>query len=173
MSDETGFRDWAVRLPEFYESDSRAEREFLLTRMLIMAARRWTTYIDETIKQRTGQSRARWHTLSVLCFSETSVTTLELADRMAVRWPTMVKVLNDLEREGMVTREANPHDGRSRLIAITPKGRRMASRVQDIVGPLRQGALEEFSDAELTETRAVLDRLFLTIPSQIAPDNGD
>lgn len=167
---EAEFDRWAVRFSEFCEPGSRIEKEFRLTRQLIVAARRWTTYIDEAVKQRTGHSRARWQTLSALRFSECPVTTLDLADRMAVRWPTLVKVLNELERENLIKREVNPNDKRSRLISITPEGERLSAEVQAILDPLRSGALAKFSDEELVETEAVLDRLFKVLVSQIGAD---
>lgn len=170
FDDDTEFDRWAVRFFEFYEPGSRAEKEFRFTRKLVLAARRWTFHIDELVKQQTGHSRARWQTLSALSFSPGPVTTLDLAARMGVRWPSVVKVLNELEREGLVRREVNPDDKRSRLVSITPEGRRLNSRVRDVLDPIRRRFLSEFSDDELCQAERTLDRLFKVLGSALPPE---
>jgi MarR family transcriptional regulator for hemolysin len=167
---ETEFDAWAKRFYEQYEEGSRLEKEFHLTRKLILTARRWTTHIDELVKKRTGHSRARWQTLSALSFSEGTVGTLELARRLAVRWPTLIRVLNELEAEGLIRRLPDPHDRRMRLVAITPEGRRVMSRVRDILDPARSAVLAGFSDEELVSAERVLDRLFEHLVEQFDED---
>jgi MarR family transcriptional regulator for hemolysin len=157
---ESEFDAWAKRFYEQYEEGSRLEKEFRLTRKLILTARRWTSYIDEVVKKRTGHSRARWQTLSALSFSEGTVGTLELARRLAVRWPTLIRVLNELEAEGLIRRLPDPGDKRMRLVAITPEGRRVMARVRDILDPARSRVLAHFSDEELVIAERVLDRIF-------------
>jgi len=154
------FEGWAKRFYEQYEEGSRLEKEFRLTRKLILTARRWTSYIDEVVKKRTGHSRARWQTLSALSFSEGTVGTLELARRLAVRWPTLIRVLNELDAEGLIRRLPDPHDRRMRLITMTPEGRRVMGRVRDILDPARTQVLAGFSDEELVMAERVLDRIF-------------
>lgn len=157
---ESEFDRWASRFHEQYEEGSRLEKEFRLTRKIILTARRWTSYIDEVVKKRTGHSRARWQTLSALSFSEGNVGTLELARRLAVRWPTLIRVLNELEAEGLIRRLPDPDDRRARFIAITPEGRRVMARVRDILDPARTTVLARFSDKELVIAERVLDQIF-------------
>ena len=97
MSGEGEFDSWATRFGEFYAEGSRDELEFRFSRLLILAARRWSTFIDEAIRQKTGQPRARWQTLSALAFSDGPIATIELAERMAVQWPSLIRTLDGLE----------------------------------------------------------------------------
>jgi DNA-binding MarR family transcriptional regulator len=50
------------------------------------------------------------------------LTPSELATRERVQRPTATKFVARLEADGLVTRTADPEDGRSFLIAITPDG---------------------------------------------------
>jgi MarR family transcriptional regulator for hemolysin len=164
---ETDFREWATRFAEFYEPGSRSEKEFRLTIKLVMAARRWTTQADEYVQRKTGHTRARWQTLSALAFSEGPVATLELARRLAIRWPTLIRILKELDEAGLISRRTDPGDQRSRLVSITPEGRRVMLRVQDVLDPLRSQALAGFSDEELIRTEAVLARLFNVLAHEL------
>ncbi len=53
----------------------------------------------------------------------------DLADLLGVDTPTVTRKIQQLEREGMVSRRADPDDGRATRIMLTPTGRRSIERV--------------------------------------------
>lgn len=163
MSGEGEFDSWAARFGEFYTDGSRPEIEFRFSRLLILAARRWSTFIDEAIREKTGQPRARWQTLAALAFSDGPIATIELAERMAMQWPSLIRTLDGLEREGLVERRINPADKRSRRVTITDKGLAVFREVKAVLDPTRAGLLEGFSDEELRTAERLLDRFFTRI----------
>ena len=155
----TDFDRWAQSFYEQYDRGSRREHEFRLTRMLVNSARKWTSHIDETIKQRTGYTRARWQALSAITLSGVPVSTLELSERMGIQWPTLIRTLNELEAEGLITREQDPNDRRYRLVAISAAGRQVLKDVREILDPMRSELLAHLSEEEMIETERVLRRL--------------
>lgn len=163
MSGEGEFDSWATRFGEFYTDGSRDELEFRFSRLLILAARRWSTFIDESIRRQTGQPRARWQTLAALAFSDGPIPTIELAERMAVQWPSLIRTLDGLETDGLVERWINPADKRSRLITITDKGLAVFREVKAVLDPTRGMLLEGFTDEELGVAERLLDRFFAAI----------
>jgi len=107
----------------------------------------------------TGLSAPRLSALSVIVFGG-PVTLGELASAEQVRPPTMTRLVSALEGRGLVTREADPEDGRLTRIRATPKGRallfrgrarRVAALTQEVRG-LAPGEREE-----LTRALAILD----------------
>jgi len=163
MSGEGEFDGWATRFGEFYPDGSRAELEFRFSRLLILAARRWSTFIDEAIRQKTGQPRARWQTLAALAFSDGPIATIELAERMGVQWPSLIRTLNELEAEGLIERRINPDDKRSRLVTITDNGLAVFREVKAVLDPTRAALLESFSEEEMRVTERLLERFFSAI----------
>lgn len=71
-----------------------------------------------------GLSAARLSALSVLVFGGSS-TIGELARVEQVSAPTMTRLVQALEREGLVSRAADEDDARAVRIQATPKGRRV------------------------------------------------
>jgi DNA-binding MarR family transcriptional regulator len=63
--------------------------------------------------------------ISALASIETHgpLTPSELADRERIKRPTATRIIGGLEEGGLVERTADPADGRSSLIAVTPDGR--------------------------------------------------
>lgn len=72
----------------------------------------------------TGLSAPRLSALSVVVFGG-PVTLGQLAGAEQVRPPTMTKIVTALEKDGLVERKADAHDGRLTRIVATAKGRRL------------------------------------------------
>lgn len=72
----------------------------------------------------TGISAARLSALSVAVFAG-PVTMGQLAAAEQVAAPTMTRLVAAMEREGLVSREGDPDDGRIAWIRATPKGTRI------------------------------------------------
>lgn len=154
--DESSFERFASHYHDFYPADSREDLEFRLTRRLILVARWWTTLIDEAIKRDTGHSRTSWQTLFSIAFSGETTTTMSLSQRMGVQWPSLVRTLNHLELDGLITREGNPDDRRSRLISVTPAGAEIIRQVKPVLDRTRHDILGHVTDEQLRQAIQLL-----------------
>jgi DNA-binding MarR family transcriptional regulator len=74
-----------------------------------------------------GLSAPRLSALSVIVFGG-PITISELAATQGVRPPTMTRLVDGLERDGLAMREAHPEDGRSVRVRATGMGRLALSR---------------------------------------------
>lgn len=72
----------------------------------------------------TGLTPPRASALSVLVFGG-PMTLGELARAEQVRPPTITRLVQDMEREGLVTIDADPADRRIKRVAATPHGRKL------------------------------------------------
>lgn len=50
-----------------------------------------------------------------------------LAETVGVTAPSMTRIVNSLEAEGLVVREPDPDDGRAQAVVMTPRGRALLS----------------------------------------------
>ena len=109
----------------------------------------------------TGLSAPRLSALSVVVFAR-RVTLGELAAAEQVRPPTMTRLVDRLEAEGLVTREPDTADGRVTWVRATPKGSRLmragrARRVQALAGRLT--ALREDDREVLAKAAELMERV--------------
>lgn len=81
---------------------------------------------------------------------------LAIAHCVAIDKSTLVGVLDELERGGLITRQPDPADRRNRIITITPRGRTTLARATRAVRQVNQQALGHLGD---TARRAFLDTL--------------
>ena len=90
------------------------------------------------------------------------LTPSELAVRERVQRPTATKLVAKLEADGLVGRTADPMDGRSSLIAITPEGRARLKQMRtrkDAFLAQRLRALPAEDRATLERAAELLERL--------------
>jgi DNA-binding MarR family transcriptional regulator len=72
---------------------------------------------------------ARYEVLMLLMFSRRGELPLgKIGERLQVGAASVTNAIDRLEADGLVRRRTNPHDGRGVLGAITPDGKRLATR---------------------------------------------
>jgi DNA-binding MarR family transcriptional regulator len=102
-----------------------------------------------------GLSAPRLSALSVIVFAG-PVTISELAATQGVRPPTMTRLVDGLERDGLAMRERHPEDGRSVQVRATGMGRLALSRGrQQRMGAL-SASLGQLSHEDLQSLAAAL-----------------
>jgi DNA-binding MarR family transcriptional regulator len=90
------------------------------------------------------------------------LTPSELADRESVQRPTVTRLLVRLEAAGLIARAADPGDGRSSLITVTPAGRDLMRELRlrkDAFLARRLDQLGADERATLDRAAAILERL--------------
>jgi len=123
----------------------------------------------------TGLTAARLSALSVLVFGgPTTVGRLARAEQVSA--PTMSRLVDALEREGLVTREAHARDGRSVLVRATAHGRAILEqgrerRLAELAGLL--AALGPGDLATVASAAAIVERALGRPPSAGSAYAGD
>lgn len=83
----------------------------------------------------------------------------ELAQLAQVTKPTVVYLVNDLERLGYVERRPDPADGRAKLVCLTERGIRAQEAAREIIGEIEQDWAELLGADDFAALRALLQRL--------------
>jgi DNA-binding MarR family transcriptional regulator len=92
--------------------------------------------------------------LLLAIWDEPGMRQAELALRLGVEPPTVTRMLQRLERSGMVERRSDPHDGRALRVHPTPRSRLLEGTVRRAWAQLDEqlvGALGEEAAAGLRE----------------------
>lgn len=84
------------------------------------------------------------------CLSEhpEGVEPAVLADETKLLRQSMTVVLNDLEKQELVTREFHPTDRRKKVIRLTPKGERVCREILDAIAQSELEALSELCEED-------------------------
>ncbi|MGW5361892.1 MarR family winged helix-turn-helix transcriptional regulator [Actinopolymorpha pittospori] len=86
-------------------------------------------------------------------------TQLALAQAIAYDKTRLIRLLDDLEGEGLLVREADPTDRRARIVRLTPAGERRLAQARADIRAMEEELLGELSDRERKTLLSVLQRL--------------
>lgn len=159
-ADRDDFDQWNSRYSDYYTPGTRLDDEFRTSRLLVLGSRAWINRIDNMLRHETGQTRARWQVMFTIGFAEQPATMTDICHRARVQWPTMVRVVEGMERDGLISREENPADGRSRLLRLTAEGARVTAAIQVILDRERAALLADLSAEELKLCSKMLQKIF-------------
>jgi DNA-binding MarR family transcriptional regulator len=101
-----------------------------------------------------GLSLAKLAALKALSDGGESLPLTQLAERLSCVKSNITQLVDRLEADGLVERQADPHDRRSRLATLTAAGRkacRDGSRVQDAAEKDLLGQLSATESRQLAE----------------------
>jgi MarR family transcriptional regulator for hemolysin len=106
-----------------------------------------------------GLTEATWRPLIYLRSLGEGVRQKELATAMSIEGPSLVRLLDSLERRGFIERREDESDRRARGIHLTRTGRDLAVRAARIGNDLQKRLLERVPTADLETCERVLETL--------------
>ena len=121
-------------------------------------ARIWRQKVNERLRP-LGLSQGSWRVLWFLAQAPEGLVQGELAERMGIEGPTLVRLLDLLAREGLVERQTPHQDRRRRLVGLTEKAGPIVLEVKKIIGDLRGEIMDAMPEDELRDGLAFLQRI--------------
>jgi len=82
-----------------------------------------------------------------------------LANRLHISKQAVSKLVQELERQGLIKRQADPSDGRAHIVVLTGKGKRILTRTLSCFEKLEARIADELGQAQLDSLRRQLTRL--------------
>lgn len=136
--------------------------EIHMTVQLVLAARRWRSLLDEKLRP-IEQSSARMEALSAIFNAPERPAQIDIARRLRIEGPTLTRMLDTLEKDGLVRRLPDPADRRTKQLELTEEGEAALKEIFDVADVYRARFLEDF-DAEQIEAingalRILLEKL--------------
>jgi DNA-binding MarR family transcriptional regulator len=86
------------------------------------------------------------------------MTVKQVAEAATIDAPAATVAVNDLEDRGLVVRETDPTNRRSKVVSLTDTGREMV-RVIDGIDDPAPDALTSLDDADLKALHAIIDKI--------------
>jgi len=114
---------------------------------LAQMSRGWRAELDRRLAG-LGLAQARWLVLLHLARFEGAPTQRELAQSVGVEGPTLARLLDSLEAQGLVQRHAVMEDRRAKKIVLSETARPLIGQIEAIASALRQELFVGISEEE-------------------------
>jgi DNA-binding MarR family transcriptional regulator len=104
-----------------------------------------------------GLTSARWQILGAVIAAERPQPVAWLARDLGANRQNVQRIINDLQEEGLVAFEVNPHHRRAQLVVLTETGQRTFDAAMELQAPWVNGLSDGLSVKDLeTVHRAVV-----------------
>lgn len=107
-------------------------------------------------------TRTQWIALYYISINEI-VTQRQLADKMSLKEPTVVRLLDKMESLGWVIREKSEKDKRAKLLKLTEKGQKIETEMLDVAEKFRNDVISDITPEKLDKYKSVLDKMLKNI----------
>jgi DNA-binding MarR family transcriptional regulator len=123
------------------------------------------TQLAERRFESTSVSFTQWMTLMRLSFQEEPISATQLSEELCHDMGALTRVVDELERRGLVQRERSRRDRRAVELAISAAGRREAESGRRVIVELMNELAEHFSATELDTLVGLLQRMLGVLQS--------
>jgi MarR family transcriptional regulator, transcriptional regulator for hemolysin len=131
-----------------------SEIGYLISRL----ARLWRREVDQALADH-GLSQATALPLMVLSRRGKSVRQGVLAEEVGIEGPSLVRLIDLLQAEGLVERREDPTDRRAKTLHLTPTGEAKAEEINRVLRRVRADLLKDIDADDLVVTFDALQRI--------------
>jgi DNA-binding MarR family transcriptional regulator len=110
-----------------------------------------------------GLTSARWQILGAIGSAERPQPVSWLARDLGANRQNVQRIVNDLNKDGLVALEANPHHRRAQLVVLTDKGKRAFEAAMDLQAPW----VNDLADGFLVRDIGTVRRVIMTLRKKL------
>ncbi|MGK9168266.1 MarR family transcriptional regulator [Inquilinus limosus] len=125
---------------------------------LFLVARLWRREVDEALG-RYGLSAATWQPLLHVSRLGEGIRQRDLAESLGIEGPSLVRLLDLLESQGLIERREDEADRRAKAVHLTADGRTLVEGIQGVTAEIRERLLAGISDEDMMLCLGLLGRI--------------
>jgi GNAT superfamily N-acetyltransferase/DNA-binding MarR family transcriptional regulator len=112
--------------------------------------------INQIYKSQETGFEARWFPFFQLLSQQSPLSTVEIADRLGVKHPSVNAIMQELKDQGFIGVIPDTNDKRRFLLELTPAAKRLYNMMENIWRDLRQASDELIQEADMDVFKALL-----------------
>jgi MarR family transcriptional regulator for hemolysin len=128
-------------------------------------AKAFVKALDSELHDQVGITVGQWKVI-VMLVKNNGLTQKEIADKLGLESPTLIPIIDKMEKEELVIRKVDPSDRRNNRIYRTDKADALWERMVQCASKVRQISVKEISDADLNIMRAALDKIWYNLRAE-------
>jgi MarR family transcriptional regulator, transcriptional regulator for hemolysin len=138
--------------------------------LLYRTAMAFRKALDLELRRKTGVTFGQWKILAMLS-REDGLTQKEIADRCEVEGPTLIPIIDKMEKEGIVTRKVDREDRRINRIFLTTKADATWNSLVDCSMQVRKSSIRGIPEEQIKIMRDVLEKISQNLMTDFGVDH--
>lgn len=133
-------------------------RDLSLAEKLSRVSRLWKMVADRELEP-LGLTHPRWTALWKLQRLGDNVSQKQLAEALEIELASLMRTLNQLEEQALITRHCCTSDKRARIVTLTDNGRALLTQMENRIMQIRRQLLSQIDEDELNKMNQLLDQI--------------
>lgn len=139
---------------------------------LFLVGRLWRREVDETLG-RYGLSAATWQPMLHISRLGDGIRQRDLAESLGIEGPSLVRLLDSLESQGLIERREDGADRRAKAVHLTEDGRTLVEGIRGVAAEVRERLLAGVPDEDVMLCLGLLGRVEGNLAAgRPAPESG-
>ncbi len=121
--------------------------------------------LADTLEKRLNNfniTRSQWIALYYIK-NNNMITQKQLADKMSLKEPSVVRLLDKMERYGWVNRISSNDDKRMKFLILTDSGKDIETAMLDVAEKFKSDVLDGISHEDLDVFKSTLNKMLMNI----------
>lgn len=122
-------------------------------------ARAFVKALDTELRDKVGITFGQWKVIVTL-MNQNGLTQKEIADRLGLEGPTIIPVIDKMEKDELVIRKVDAGDRRNNRIYHTEKAVALWDKMLECAARIRQLSVKDIPEQNINIMRSVLDKIW-------------
>jgi MarR family transcriptional regulator for hemolysin len=133
-------------------------------------AKAFVKALDSELREKVGVTVGQWKVM-VMLVNQNGLTQKDIADRLWLESPTLIPILDKMEKDGLLIRKVDSVDRRINRIYRTEKADKLWDKMIECAFKIRQVSVKDIPEENINITRNVLEKIWQNLRLEFDVDN--
>ena len=114
---------------------------------------------DQELRKDVGITFSQWKVIITLVNNDDSLTQKEIADKLGLEGPTLIPIIDKLEKDGFVIRKVDNNDRRNNRIYLTDKTKNGLDLIINCGFKIKKILMKDISEENIAITKRTLENM--------------
>jgi MarR family transcriptional regulator, transcriptional regulator for hemolysin len=121
---------------------------------------------DQKIRKEFGITFGQWKIIITLVNNDDGLSQKEIADKLGLEGPTLIPIIDKLEKDGFVTRMVNKNDRRNNRIFLTEKANSSLNLMVKCGLKIKEISIRNIPEQNISITKDTLEKILENIQNE-------
>ena len=128
-------------------------------------AKAFVKALDSELREKVGVTVGQWKVM-VMLVNQDGLSQKEIAERLGLEGPTLIPIIDKMEKDELVVRKIDPYDRRNNRIYRTEKANELWNEMVKCATKIRQVSLKDIPEENIYITKNVLENIYQNLRNQ-------
>ena len=128
-------------------------------------AKAFVKALDSELREKVGVTVGQWKVM-VMLVNQDGLSQKEIAERLGLEGPTLIPIIDKMEKDELVVRKIDPYDRRNNRIYRTEKANELWNEMVKCAAKIRQVSLKDIPEENINITKNVLENIYQNLRNQ-------